>query len=160
MDSEALQQIRRDPPNRGSAGFLTLWLLALRAFLARFFAAKHPGNFDLEFGSWLYPDFNLVPGASRPAPRPLENKDCKTTYLVYNFKSIPVPRCTVPGQFVAASQALDEIQTYFVNQFRCEDPNCKQKQLELIWVGLDCERGPRDEGAVLVRLRCQPQIKA
>jgi hypothetical protein len=160
MDSDASQQLRREPPDRRNVGFLTLLLLTVRAFLARFFAAKHPGNFDLEFGSWTFPDFNLVPGATRPPPQPLVNKDCEKTYLIYNYVTIQVPRCTLPSQVAAAGQALNEVQAYFTNQFRCDDPNCKQKRADIVWVGLVCAQGPRDGGGVLVRFRCDPAIVA
>ncbi len=157
MNEEALQQVRREPPERGSVGFFTLLLGVIRAFLARFFAAKHPGDFDVEFGSWIFPDFNLVPGSQHAPPRPLVNRDSDETYLIYNFVSIAAPRCTLAGQLVALGRAMNEVSQFLQNNFRCEDPDCLQEAGELVWVGLDCGPGPADQAGVLVRFRCVPE---
>ena len=158
MDSERLQQLKQDPPDRSSTGFLTLLVEVIRAFLSRLFGKKHPGNFDAEFGSWAAPDFILTPVSSRPAPRPLINRDCDKTYLIYKFVSVPTERCTLPGQLAALQQAIDQVSQYLRNEFRCENPDCLQETGDLIWVGLSCETapGPEDQGAVLVRFRCIP----
>ena len=149
MDSERLQQLKQNPPDRSSTGFLTLLVEVVRAFLSLLFGNKHPGDFDAEFGSWVAPDFNLILGSSSPAPRPLINRDCDKTFLIYNFVSVPTERCTLPGQLAALQQAIDQVSQYLRNEFRCENPDCLQETGDLIWVGLDCETvsGPADQGA-------------
>ena len=160
MDSERLQQLKQNPPNRSSAGFLTLLFEVLWAFLSRLFAGKHPGNFDAEFGSWSLPDFNLTPGTTSPAPRPLINTDCDKSYLIYCFVSVPTQRCTLAGQLAALQQAINQVAQYMRNEFRCEDPDCLQETGDLVWIGLHCNRliQTADEAAVLVRFRCIPEL--
>ncbi len=158
MNSDALLQVKRDPPLRGNLGFVGLLVLRLRIILTRFFAPKHPGNFDVEFGTWLDPDYNLVPNATTPPPRPLVNKDCDTTYLVYNCVFLPAARCTFAGQLIALQQATNEVAQFLRDQFRCEDPDCLQETGETVWIGLDCSKDPVfDIAAILVRFRCVPE---
>ena len=158
MNSDALLQLKRDPPLRGNLGFIGLLVLRLRIILARFFAPKSPGGFDHEFGTWLDPDFNLNPHSARQPPRPLVNKDCDTTYLVYNCIITIVERCTLLGQLIALQQAINEVAQYMRDQFRCEDPHCLQETGETVWIGLGCSRNPTTvEAAILVRFRCVPE---
>ena len=158
MNGDALLQLKRDPPLRGNLGFIGLLILRFRIILSRFFAPKHPGNFDIEFGPWQDPDYNLVPGATRPPPRPLINRDCDTTYLVYTCVFLPAERCTLAGQLIALQNAINEVAQYMRDQFRCEDPNCLQETGEPVWIGLDCGRDPATNiAAILVRFRCVPE---
>mgnify|MGYP007059501704 CR=1 FL=1 len=158
MNGDALKQVREDPPLRAQTGFVTLLIQRVQAALVRFFAARHPGGFDVEFGSWQNPDFNLGPGASRPPPRPLVNRDCETTYLAYNAVLVMVEQCNLVEQLRALQQAIDEVSQFIRDEFRCEAPDCRQETGEPVWVGLDCGRNPTTvQAAVLVRLRCVPE---
>ena len=157
MNGNNLLQVKQDPPLR-QAGFLALPLLRLRIILSRFFAPKHPANFQVEFGSWQDPDFNLNPHSSRQPPRPLINRNCDTTYLIYNCVFETAPRCTLVGQLLALQTAIDEVAQFMRDEFRCEDPHCLQETGEPVWIGLDCAQNPTcNIGAILVRFRCVPE---
>lgn len=158
MNGDALLQVKRDPPLGGKLGFIGLLVLRLRIILTRFFAPKHPAGFDVEVGTWLDPDYNLVPNTRRAPPRPLINRNCDTTYLIYNCVFQPAERCTFVGQLLALQSATNEVAQYMRDEFRCEDPHCLQETGETVWIGLDCSKDPVfNIAAVLVRFRCVPE---
>lgn len=156
MNDEQAILIKRTPPSRDTEGPLRHVLDAIIGFLIRLFRRRHPGKFDFEVGSWRLPDVNLTQGIGVIVPRPLINRSCDKSILVYCFVSNPVAKCTLPGQFAALQQAIDQVAAYLRDHYHCENPNCLQEIAEPVWFGLDCGQfpGPADEGAVLVRFYC------
>lgn len=160
MNNENDLSPEQDPTNRTAVGAVALAINGFRGFISRFFAAKSPLDFDLEFGSWVWPDYVLSPTATRPAPRPLVNRDCRRTVLIYNYVATPTARCNQAAQFAAAAAAFNEVVQYFNDHYRCENEDCPDKRFELVWLGMKCSVGPSDAGAVVVRFRCVPRIQA
>ena len=162
MNSERISQLKQAPPSRDSGGVLARTLRRaielVLSFLNRLFRKRHPGDFDHEFGSWQSPDVNLTAGGN--APRPLVNRDCDKSILVYAFVSNPTPKCSLVGQLAALQQATDQVARYLRDNYRCENPDCLQEIGQTLWFGLDCGTfpGPADQGAVLVRFYCVTEL--
>lgn len=128
--------------------------------IARLFAAKSPGNFDDEFGTYEDPDVILSPSSSVPAPpQPLVCDDCDKSFVVYSVVVNTVATCgffdKVQGVFDATQKAAD----YFNAHFQCKNENCLQKVGKIIWVGMSCSTNPTAVyAAVEVRFSCEIEL--
>lgn len=132
-------------------------LACIAAFLSRFFARRSPIGFDKETGSWIEPDIILQQDGAMS--RPLVNRDCNRSHVVYAAHIDIVEQCTFREQAAALAAAIDKARTYFDQQFRCENPDCIQKVGDILWTGVSCHSDPvTATGAVLVRFRCTIEL--
>lgn len=159
MNSDRLELIRQNPPNRVGIGVLTRISEALRRALSRIFGKRHPADFDAEYGSFEFPEVNITEGAGGNMPRPLINRSCKKGILVYCYVSNRTPKCSFVGQLAALQDAIGQVSQYLQNDYRCENECCLQEIGELVWFGFGCRRfETADYAAVLVRFRCIPEL--
>ncbi len=152
------KEARYIPARRPSA--IGRAVLALRGFLARFFAAKSPLNFETEIGDWSDPDVILSSSETVGAPpKPLVNNDCDKSHLIYSVAIKTVAGCNLAVKIDVLREAIESALDYFDNHFECRNPKCIRKVGEILWLGMSCGNNPLvATAAVLVRFRCELEL--